>query len=433
MPSPGIEILFVGDIHLGKSPSRLPDDLDKAEHSPAAAWRNTVDRAIEDEVDAVVLAGDVVESVKDRFEALPELEAGVRRLADARIRTLGVAGNHDVEALPSLARLIPEFHLLGAGGQWEVQTLHGKDGGEVDLCGWSFNKQEVPNSPLESFDKKPRDGVPMLGVVHGDLDRPGSRHAPIARTELENAALDGWFLGHIHKPDALQVPRPIGYLGSISGVDFGPGERGLHGPWKVRVEGEHISLLEQIPLAPLRYERLDVPIDDLEVDGERTTEEVAVAAILAAARARAEELRSEGNDALRALALRVHLTGREPRSGFLAAIPLTNGDDLLRTHVGDLRIFCERIVNDARLAIDLEATARGTDPMGLLARRILALESDDEAGRALVDSARSSIEEASDSNAPVVDEGPEIREVLLRAAWELLDALRAQRPQRGAA
>ena len=89
-----MKLLAVGDIHLGRTPSRLPPELaDRArELGPAEAWRRAVNAAIAAEVGAVLLAGDVVERDDDFFEAYRELSQGVKRLTDAGIAVIGVAG-----------------------------------------------------------------------------------------------------------------------------------------------------------------------------------------------------------------------------------------------------------------------------------------------------------------------------------------------------
>ena len=61
-----VTLLAIGDIHLGTRPSSLPENLDEAgltvrDLGPEAALQRTVDLAIQDRVDAVLLAGDVVE------------------------------------------------------------------------------------------------------------------------------------------------------------------------------------------------------------------------------------------------------------------------------------------------------------------------------------------------------------------------------------
>ena len=96
-----LKLLAIGDVHLGTRPGSLPEGLDEAgvdpkSLTPEAALGAAVERAIEEGVDAVLFAGDVVESSNARFEAMRPLEAAVRRLLDAGIRVLAVAGNHDV-------------------------------------------------------------------------------------------------------------------------------------------------------------------------------------------------------------------------------------------------------------------------------------------------------------------------------------------------
>jgi hypothetical protein len=67
-----MRLLAVGDIHLGVRPSRLPEELQELARSlgPAEAWRRTVEVAVERHVDAVLLAGDVVDRDDDFFEAI---------------------------------------------------------------------------------------------------------------------------------------------------------------------------------------------------------------------------------------------------------------------------------------------------------------------------------------------------------------------------
>ena len=119
-------ILAIGDVHLGVRPGGLPEDLDREgvdvrDLTPEAALLAAVDFAIDARVDAVVFAGDVVESTNARYEAIRPLELAVRRLLAEEIPVLAVAGNHDVEALPRLARMIEGFELLGRAGSGSLE------------------------------------------------------------------------------------------------------------------------------------------------------------------------------------------------------------------------------------------------------------------------------------------------------------------------
>ena len=262
-----MKLLCVGDIHLGRQPARLPagllDEIKASELGPAAAWRLAVDFALADEVDAVLLAGDVVEQEDDFYEAYGDLRRGVDRLTAAGIQVLAVSGNHDVQVLPRLADAVPGFRLLGRGGAWEVRDVAGRDGRRVQVLGWSFPEPRVSTSPLVAHELPALDSrsAPVVGLLHCDRDAAGSPYAPVRSAELAHAPVDAWLLGHIHKPDRLAPPRPIGYLGSLTGLD--PGEPGPRGPWRLECAGPELAL-EHLPLAPLRWEEVEVALDGLE-------------------------------------------------------------------------------------------------------------------------------------------------------------------------
>ncbi len=83
-PDPSVRILFVGDMHLGTRPARVPAGLPEADAmGPGGAWDRTVRAALDHGVRAVALAGDVVNRRNELFEARRPLDRGLGRLADA--------------------------------------------------------------------------------------------------------------------------------------------------------------------------------------------------------------------------------------------------------------------------------------------------------------------------------------------------------------
>lgn len=380
----GMDILAVGDLHLGRRPARLPEPLlarlGARRLGPAEALERLVAAARRHDVDAVVFAGDVVEQEDDFFEAYAELRRNVTALTEVGIQVLGVAGNHDVQVLPQLAREVDGFRLLGAGGAWESITLTGRDGVQVTLHGLSFSAPVVRDSPLAGvrFDVDP---TPQLGVLHCDRDQPGSSHAPVTSRQLEDAGIDAWLLGHIHKPDPLDGQRPSGYLGSVTALRAS--DTGARGPWLYSIGRGGIEQVQQWPLAPLRWQQIEVDISGM-------TEATDVRPrIISAAEAAASTI-AEGDFRPDAIGLRVRLHGRT-RIGHAVEQLLENEalDDL--PLAGGIHGFVGRWWLDTRPEMDLATLARRPDPAGLLAQRLLLLDeapADDPRREALIARAR---------------------------------------------
>ena len=369
-PESSVRILFVGDMHLGRLPSRVPPaaldqgGMNLRDIGPAGTWKRIVEAAIELEVDAVALAGDLVERDNAMFEAYGPLANGVRQLAEKGITVAGVAGNHDTRVLPKLAAEIDGFHLLGPGGTWSTLPVSGKNGLTINLAGWSFPSFHHTASPLLTAPPQP-DGI-TFGLLHADLFDAGSRYAPVKSADLQNVGYRGWFLGHIHKPDPILTDGTPFYLGSVTGLK--PTETGSHGPVLVQVDSGGNFEARRLPLATLRWEERDLDCSDLtDPAGDLA------AHLLGELRDLHDSLENELDETL-ALGLRVTLTGEsdDPAALEKAARVFEFGDAVIK--LGETVLFVQKITNRVEARIDLLEVAGRSDPPGLLARQILALE-----------------------------------------------------------
>ncbi len=429
-----MKILAVGDIHLGRLPSRIPEDFpcQARELSPEEAWRRTVDLAIGEQVAAVLLAGDVIESEKDFFEGYRSLGDGVNRLAEAGVEIIAVAGNHDVEVLPRLARALadqPAFTLLGEGGVWQSHTLK-SSGEQVTIWGWSFPRRQVSNSPLAGATLERGAGL-TLGLLHCDLDQRGSAYAPVMRRELDAAGLDGWLLGHVHLPHQLRPDSLCGYLGCLSGMD--PGEHGARGPWMLTVAGGRLENMEQIPIAPLRWERLQVDVGELDDIGK--LDEFLLEKIQ-----RHDASLFASDSGPEAVGLRVQFTGQ---TRFVREIP-DSARQLVETanHIGvsGRHYFIEHCEALVRPRTDLAELAARNDPLGLLAGKLLLLDrpQEDPERRALLKAATAIFSSTLNESRwrDIESNGEELRETqvverLRRTGTAALQTLWAQREPAG--
>ena len=367
-----MRVLCAGDLHIGRRPTRLPMDVDSSRLSCARAWESIVEYAVDQRVELLALSGDVVDQSNRYYEAIGPLERGLVRLREAGVTTVAVAGNHDHDVLPQVARSLNDdsFRLIGVGGVWERVTITSASGERVHVDGWSFPSEHVQYDPLRSYEPQPDGDAPVLGLLHADLDAPGSSYAPVALTDLQARSVALWLLGHVHIPRLVDsgYGAPVLYPGSPQAMD--PGEPGVHGAWLAELRPLARPAPTLIPLSGVRYDA-----DTVDVDGAAAIDDL---------RGRLERhvtstmsrMARESADHLRVLSLRVAITGatalhREVRRE--AAIVQRDFD----WRDGDVRGFVETVSVDTRPARDLEALARGDDAVAVLAQLALELASDD--------------------------------------------------------
>lgn len=339
-----------------------------------AAWGRIVDTALEHRCDAVLLSGDVADQENGFWEAVGPLQEGTARLAEEEIRTVAVAGNHDHSVLGRLADTLPPEHftLLGRGGRWERMTLEKGGVPTLHIDGWSFPGSRVTESPLDRYDLPRVHGTPVLGLVHGDLDAPGSVYAPLAASDLRSCPVDGWLLGHIHAPRLLEAGGGapwILYPGSPQALH--PGETGPHGIWLVEVEEGRLGRPRLQPLSTARYQAVEV-----QVDGIRDPDAVEPH-LLATLEEEVERLRDESGEVLRYVALRVSLTGSTqiPTAVARAVTALgSTGGEKTDISMAQVRVLVDRVADATTPSLDLEEAARSPSALGAAARLLLLLE-----------------------------------------------------------
>lgn len=425
------KILCLGDLHLGVRPSRLPVAIDPETASVAAVWRRAVDLAIREGVGLVLLSGDVVWE-GNPLEPLGPLERELRRLADADIEVCAVGGNHDFDVLPRLSRVLggERYHFLGAEGRWEPFTWRGSDGRPLlHVHGWSFPEKNVTEDPIERYDlEAPEDGAPVLGLVHGDLDRARSTNAPLSRLSLERAGPAGWVLGHVHKPDLVDLAAGKWALYPGSPQPLDPTEEGAHGAWLLELRDGRLGRPSQVSLATLRWETLEVDLAGVG-DLEEATDH-----LVTAARDAAREIAGDGPSFVHLL-LTARLMGRTGAHSALPALVreleeqprLVSTADGVKTWIAQVRLH-------TLPPVDLASLARSDDPPGVLAALLLALEGKEDGPlQDLLDRTTARTREVYGRRhyPPALEEDLEAvgeRERLAAAAWRLLDALLAQKP-----
>jgi exonuclease SbcD len=275
----------------------------------------------------------------------------------------------------------------------------------------------------------------------GDLDASGGTYAPFTSRELTDAGLDAWLLGHIHKPSLTEGggpdgSGPRGYLGSLVGLD--PGEMGPHGPWLVRVNSRGEVATQQLVMAPLRWERFEVRVEEEERPEDLADRLLAEMARVGIEIQALQTLQPRGS-VPKVLGLRPRLVGQTRHYDDLRRyIDEGRWNGLLRS-AGETLVFIDKVLDGLDLAHDLTDLARGDDPPALMARKLLILRRPgaDEERSALLEATRqtlqglanearwASLDEGRDQQDPLSDSA--LASILVKAGTDALCELLSQR------
>ena len=334
-----------------------------------------MDQAVEAAVDAVLLAGDVVDRDNRFFEAYGPLGRGADRLRSAGIPLMAVAGNHDHDTLHQVAAEVGDGHLevLGRGGRWQRRTLRDDSGrARLHVDGWSFPDSRHAGDPLAGYPDHlsgadAADDAPVVGLLHCDMDATEAHYAPVAGAALAAQPVTAWVLGHIHVPSVREQPggAPLLYCGSLLALDRG--EQGRHGAWILELDEAGGAQARPVALSRVRYDIVQVDLDGVE-ERDRVRGEA-----IGAVRSHLERVVDEGCGPLELVVCDVRVTGRTPVHGEVedALAEIRELDPLesegVRTSIGRVRV-------ETRPALDLDDLSRGHDAPALLARLLLDLD-----------------------------------------------------------
>jgi DNA repair protein SbcD/Mre11 len=425
-----LKVLCSADIHIGRRSSRLPAGAD---HSAADAWLGLVEYAVGQQVDAVLIAGDLVDEQSRFFEASGPIERGVLALKEAGIPVVAVSGNHDYDILHRIAAEVGREHfvVLGRGGAWQRHTLRDHAGRALlHVDGWSFPTARCADNPLRSYAlEPPHDGAPVVGLLHCDLNGAEPHYAPVPAAEFEATSLAAWILGHIHVPSLRQTAGgvPSLYPGSLLALD--PGETGVHGAWLMELESGTQPLFTRVALSPVRYDIVEV-----RMDGAASEDDVR-SSVVSSVREALEQAVAVAEGRLRVLCCRLRVTGRTTLHGDMASL-LDRAVDLDLQRDGARAVVEARRIIDTAPALDLHDLARGRDAAGRLAQILLSLDGDggQDVDPGLLHAAQHAAAEVANRShyqrfggAGTVGDDAQLRALLRRQAALLLDGIMNQK------
>lgn len=263
------------------------------------AFTRIIDLCLEEQVDALVLAGDLYDGDQTSMKTALFLGGQIQRLDAAGIQVFIVRGNHDALSKITKELAFPDTVKVFTGRAQAIAAARAPGGVPVVIHGLSFAQPHAPESLLARY-RPPVEGAVNIGILHTSLaGAPGhDPYAPCSLADLQATGFRYWALGHVHKRAVVEGPCAIVMPGMPQGRDIN--EAGAKSVTLVTIADDLSIRIEARATSIAQFSR--VPVDATGIEDWRD---------LVAAVTRALEQERSGVGAEHLVA-RVQVTGATP-------------------------------------------------------------------------------------------------------------------------
>ncbi len=221
-----------------------------------------VDTAVSEEVEALLISGDLFDGAERSAKTAAFLIEQLDRLQNSGIIVFYIKGNHDAENPMTGEIRLPENVRIfeSRGGKFRVGNL------DVWVHGVSFSAKQAPESLLPKFGTPEPDAI-NIAMLHTSLagSQGHDTYAPCSVAEITKMGFDYWALGHVHKRQVHCQSPWIVMPGIPQGRDIG--ELGPKSATLITIVGKDITVSE-VPTSAAEFIEVRVALDGIESDGE---------------------------------------------------------------------------------------------------------------------------------------------------------------------
>ncbi|WP_175402780.1 metallophosphoesterase family protein [Mangrovivirga cuniculi] len=227
-----IIFLHTGDVHLDSPFKGIKENnrilAKKLTDASYDSFKLLISHAISDNVDFVLISGDLFDSEKKSLKTILFLKEQFDLLLERNIKVIAIAGNHDPYfSWPDDLISHKALHLFEPGKVSSL-VLESKKGLKVNFTGYSYNSKVLRESIHGQYEIS-KDADFNIALLHGsvgDIKNEHHRYAPFNISDLKDTEFDYWALGHIHKPEILGdriaycgIPQPRNFK-ELSGGNY---------------------------------------------------------------------------------------------------------------------------------------------------------------------------------------------------------------------
>ncbi len=253
-----MKFLHISDVHLGATPdSGMPWGSER-EKEVWSSFQNIINICNEEQVDLLLIAGDLFHR-QPLIRELKEVNYSFSKLVNTQVVLM--AGNHDFIGARS--------NYLNFEWNEKVHPLFDENFDKVELhemnteiYGISYHSRDITEPLYDEIHPEENDRIHILLAHGGD-----EKNIPMNRKKLGSSGFDYIALGHIHKPEIINVK--MAYSGSLEPIDKNEiGERGyILGEITDQGEGEKETTIRFIPGCVRQYKRVNLTVNSQSTNG----------------------------------------------------------------------------------------------------------------------------------------------------------------------
>jgi exonuclease SbcD len=220
------------------------------------AFHNLVTQAIDEQVDFMVIAGDVYDGDWKDFNTGLFFVRQMGRLRHAGIPVYLLYGNHDADSEMTRGLELPDNVHVFSSRKAETFRIDDK---KVALHGRSFKVAATTENLLPTY-PEPEIGWLNIGVLHTALEGNAehAKYAPCSVAELQAKGYQYWALGHVHEHWLQRGDVTMAYPGNLQGRHIR--ELGARGALLVTSSEGEITEIDRLEVDVLRWHALEIDI-----------------------------------------------------------------------------------------------------------------------------------------------------------------------------
>src|SRR5699024_6754102 len=230
-----ISFIDAADLHLDspfKGLSHLPETIfQKMKESTFEALNLLVEKAIDKQVDFVLLVGDLFDNEKQSLKAQVKLRNACEELKRHDISVYLSYGNHDFTRGNSHPVTYPDNVFIFPDEHVTHFTYQKNGAAKAAIYGFSYENRSVTTKKADEYEIASKDIPFHIAMLHGSLysNTDHDVYAPFRLSDLTDKDFDYWALGHIHQREVVKEDPPVVYPGNIQGrTSKEAGEKGCY-------------------------------------------------------------------------------------------------------------------------------------------------------------------------------------------------------------